>query len=104
MWSNEDIEIELLFVEQDEMMVQVTTPSGTIELAGRISRIDRVLHADGVHVQGLHPGALGRTGLNAIARKLLEIADVDQIVIQGGVRTTGCNKGRAPKPFRFPGH
>jgi hypothetical protein len=53
-------------------------------------------------VQGLTPGALGRAGLNAIGRKLLEEADVDQIVIQGGARTTGRGKGRRPRPFRFP--
>ena len=42
------------------------------------------------HIDGLKPDALGRAGLNAIGRKVLEEADVDQIIIEGSVRTTGC--------------
>jgi hypothetical protein len=53
---------------------------------------------------GCVAAALGRAGLNAIGRKLLEEADVDQIVIEGGTRTTGKNPGRPPKVFRFPSH
>jgi hypothetical protein len=71
-------------------------------MIGSFSRIGRVLRVDGAHVQGLAPGALGRAGLNAIGRKLLEEADVDQIVVQGGARTTGRNKGERPRPIRFP--
>lgn len=102
MWTNDDIGLDLLFVEHEEMIVRVTTPAGSLELAGSVSRKGRTLHVEGAHVQGLHPGALGRGGLNAIGRKLMELADVDQIIIQGGVRSTGCNRGRAPRPFRFP--
>jgi hypothetical protein len=53
---------------------------------------------------GCVAAALGRAGLNAIGRKILEEADVDQIVIEGGTRTTGKNPGRPPKAFRFPSH
>jgi hypothetical protein len=44
----------------------------------------------------LWPGARP-AGLNAIGRKLLEVTDVDQIIIQGATRTTGRNPGRIPK-------
>jgi hypothetical protein len=83
------------------MIVTITTPAGTIEIIGSVTLRERVLHLDRVHVQGLTPGALGRSGLNAIGRKLLEEADVDEIVIEGGARTTGRNKGKRPRPFRF---
>ncbi len=102
MWTNNDIEVELLVVEWEEMIVRIATPAGVLELAGSVSRIGRVLHVDGAHVQGLHPGALKLAGLHAIGRKLMELADVDQIVIQGGVRSTGRNRGRRPRPFCFP--
>jgi hypothetical protein len=102
MWDSAEILIEFDLVEEDEAIVLITTPAGVIEIAGAVSVAGRVLYLDGVHIQGLHPGAVGRAGLNAIGRKLLEEADVDKIVIQGGVRTTGCNKGRRPRPFRFP--
>ena len=84
------------------MIVRVAVPVGVLELIGSFSRIGRVLHIEGAHVQGLAPGALGRAGLNAIGRKLLKEPDVDEIVIQGGARTTGRNKGRLPRAIRFP--
>jgi DNA-binding transcriptional regulator YiaG len=39
---------------------------------------------------------------NAIGRKLLEEADVDEIIIEGSVRATGRNPGRAPERSTFP--
>jgi len=82
--------------------VAITTPVGVMQLLGTITVRGRVLHIDGAHVDGLTPGALGRSGLHAIGRKLLVEADVDEIVIQGGTRTTGKCKGKKPKPIRFP--
>ena len=84
------------------MIVRIVLPVGVMEMIGSFKLVDRVLRVDGAHVQGLARGALGRKGLNAIGRKLLEEADVDQIVIQGGVRTTGRDKGKRPRPIRFP--
>jgi hypothetical protein len=72
------------------MLVELRTPMGTVSILGSVTR------------EGLSPGALGRRGLNAIGRKLLDEADADQIVIEGGTRTTGLCKGRAPRTIRFP--
>ena len=80
----------------------ITTPVGTLSLIGSISIVGRVMRIDRAHVEGLKIGALGRAGLNAIGRKLLEVAYVDEIIIQGGTRTTGRTKGKAPRPIRFP--
>jgi hypothetical protein len=102
MWDTDRIAVEIELADHPVMIVRITVPIGTIEVIGSFSRIGRVLHVDGAHVQGLSAGALGRSGLNAIGRKLLEEADVDQIVIQGGVRTTGRSKGKLPRPIRFP--
>jgi hypothetical protein len=102
MWTSDQINIEIEAADHPVMIVTVTTPIGTIEIIGSVTRRGRVLRLDRVHVQGLAPGALGRAGLNAIGRKLLEEADVDEIVIQGGARTTGRNKGKQPRPIRFP--
>ena len=71
-------------------------PGGSTSIVGRVMRIERA------HVEGLTIGALGRAGLNAIGRKLLEVADVDEIIIQGGTRTTGRAQGKVPRPIRFP--
>ena len=58
----------------------------------------RVLRVDAAQIEGLTPGAIGRAGINAALRKLLVEADVEQIVIQGAVRTTGKGQGRKPDP------
>src|SRR5262249_54053589 len=80
----------------------IKTPVGLLQMIGSVFRVGRVLHIEGAHVQGLTRGALGRAGLNAIGRKLLEEADVDTIVIKGGSRTTGKNQGKSPRRIIFP--
>jgi hypothetical protein len=75
---------------------------GILELIGEVRIEGRTLYMDKMPAQGLIPGALGRSGLNAIGQRLLQEADVDEIIIQGGVRTTGPNRGRAPRVIRFP--
>ena len=102
MWTDAAIRIEIEEVDHPVVIVTIATPLGTLELIGAATLSGRTLRIDGAHVQGLTPGTLGRAGLNAIGRKLLKEADVDQIVIQGGARTTGQRKGKIPRPIRFP--
>src|SRR5579859_7988982 len=78
MWTSDEIVVEIDVVEHTETVI-ATTPAGVISMMAGVSIIDRVLRLDGVHIGGLKPGALGRAGLNAIGRKLLELADVDEI-------------------------
>ena len=101
MWDADQITVEIDLADHPVMIVRITVPVGVIDVIGSFSRIGRVLHVEGAHVQGLARGALGRAGLNAIGRKLLDEADVDEIVIQGGARTTGRSKGKRPRPIRF---
>jgi hypothetical protein len=102
MFASVDIAVELDCAEDDWAIVVVTTPIGKISIAGALRWEGRTLHVTGAHIGGLKPGALGRKGLNAVGRKLLEAADVDKIIIEGADRTTGRNPGRAPKRFCFP--
>ena len=104
MWSEADVTVEIDQVDRDVMIVVITTPVGKQQIIGDVTRTGRVLHVREAHAGGLRPGALSRAGLNAIGRKLLVEADVDEIIIEGGTRTTGKNPGRPPKPFRFPSH
>lgn len=102
MWESHRIDVEIDVVEDDEVIVVIGTPVGELQIVGSVSIVARVLRIERAHIQGLHPGALGRAGLNAIGRKFLEEADVDKIIVQGGTRTTGRNKGRRPRAFVFP--
>jgi hypothetical protein len=102
MWNESDVVIEIDEVEANLMLVSITCPAGRLGIIGSVFRVGRVLHIDDVHVQGLHPGALGRRGLNSIGRKFLAEADVEEIVIKGSARTTGKSPGERPRGIRFP--
>jgi hypothetical protein len=101
-WTIDQISIEIDDVDHPVAVLVITTPAGALSLIGSVSIAGRVMRIDRAHVEGLEMGALGRAGLHAIGRKLLEIADVDEIIIQGGTRTTGRTKGKVPRPIRFP--
>ena len=91
--------IDLIEEDGSTILIEIVTSVGTLQLIGACEPFDRDLVIDRAHVQGLSPGVLGRQGLNEIARKIMETADVDTIAVQGGVRSTGRNVGRPPKPF-----
>ena len=102
MWASGQITVEIDDAEHPVAVLVITTPAGTLSLIGSVSIAGRLMRIDRAHVEGLRIGALGRAGLNAIGRKLLEVADVDEIIIQGGTRTTGRTKGKVPRAIRFP--
>jgi hypothetical protein len=102
MWASDQVVVEIEEAERSEVIVTIATPLGILRLMPNVSIVDRTLRMNRAHAEGLKPGALGRAGLNAIGRKLLELADVDEIIIQGSTRTTGRNPGTIPRPIRFP--
>jgi hypothetical protein len=83
-------------------IMRIVTPAGTADRLAAVWFRGGTPHVRDAHVGGLRPGACGHAGLNAIGRKLLEVADVEQIIIQGAARTTGCNPGWLPSLIRFP--
>jgi hypothetical protein len=101
MWTESHILAEY---EIDGPVVSITlrTPVGVVSILGEMTIVGDDLHIIRAHVGGLYPGALGRAGLNAIGRKLLEMADVKKIIIQGSARTAGKRKGRVPWKICFP--
>jgi hypothetical protein len=102
MWSLDQIRLQIDEVDRDVVLVTISTPAGDIHLAAEVRLAGRTLYCTHVHAQGLHAGAVGRAGLNAIGRKLLVEANVEEIVIEGSTRTTGRGKGRTPRRIRFP--
>jgi hypothetical protein len=101
MWTEADI---VAAYEIDGLVVSITliTPVGKVSILGEMAIVDNDLHIIKAHVGGLYQGALGRSGLNAVGRKLLEMANVEKIVIQGSPRTTGGRKGTIPSNIYFP--
>ncbi|MEH3116571.1 MAG: hypothetical protein PGN25_02895 [Methylorubrum populi] len=84
------------------MLIAVSTPVGSFERIGDVGIRAGILVVENAHIQGLRPGALGRHGLNTVARKMMVEADVQGLVVEGGTRTTGRTRGRRQRPFRFP--
>lgn len=102
MVNQDKIIIELDHLSEHPVWVIIARmQAGTLRLLGLIELKGRTLYVRDVHVEGLMPGALGRAGLNALGYALMEVADVDELVVQGAVRTTGTRPGRRPAPFRL---
>ena len=64
-------------MDHPTVLVRITTPVGEIGLIGEARIEQRTVYIDQAHVGGLAANALGRRGLNAIGRKLLEVAQGD---------------------------
>jgi hypothetical protein len=101
-WTSTEIAVEIEDAEDRTMIATVRTPVGELKVIAEVQLVAGVLWARNVHVQGLSPSALGRAGLNAVARKFLEEADAEALVVEGAARTTGANPHRRPRTFRYP--
>ncbi|WP_323990518.1 hypothetical protein [Nguyenibacter sp. L1] len=66
-----------------------------------VDRPGRSIKLIGTHIHGATGNAVGFANLKTIAQAVLERMDPDEIVIEGGIRTTGAGPGHVPRPFRF---
>src|SRR3954467_1673633 len=101
MWRIAQIGFEIEESDPPCMQVAFVTPIGRVQLLGNVTIEGRILTISDAHIGGLSANKLGRAGLNALGRKLLEEADVDQIIVQGSARTSGRWNGHIPRPVRF---
>ncbi|MEN3376518.1 MAG: hypothetical protein V7604_1873 [Hyphomicrobiales bacterium] len=85
------------------VFAHVETSAGTIEILAEIALDGRHLTLGGLHVYGINVDAndLGIGGIRRIVREVMEDLNVDQITIEGAIRTTGAGPGRTPRPLRF---
>jgi len=85
-----------LHVWRDEKPVAVLDVLACVSIRGRTLRLTDA-HIGSDH--GNYAGRLRRDGLNALCHALKVSANVDTVIVEGGVRNTGRNRGRAPKPI-----
>ena len=105
MWRAQDIEIVLIADTTDDpvMTAEIGTPAGVLRAMAEPEWIDRVIVLRGFHMHGesIGPNEFGWRQLRWLAQAAMEIFDVDEIQIEGEVRTSGARPGRRPRPLRF---
>jgi hypothetical protein len=92
--------------EQSEGTVataRIETADGTIMVMAEVAIEGRCLMLRGLHVHDIDVGVneLRVAGLRRIVREFMEDLNVDEMVIEGFVRTAGAGPGRTPRPLRF---
>jgi len=101
MWTSAQLSMELDLVVGTEVILHVMTPVGLVKILGTVNLTGTLLELYGVHVDGPGPGCLKMNGVYAIAQKIMEELDVQEILAQGGTRTSGRRLGKVPRQFRF---
>jgi hypothetical protein len=81
----------------------VETPSGRLVVMDEPFQMGRTMMLGGLHMHGEDVGAnqVGVANLQTIVQALLEVMDLDELLVTGGVRTTGASPGSAPRTIRF---
>ena len=103
MWDAADIGFDMVddLSADPVVTVFVSTPVGTLKVMAEPEKRGRTLVLHGLHMQDLEPNRIGAANLMVIARVVMEGMDVDGLVIEGGLRTTGANPGRRSRILRF---
>ncbi len=71
-------------------------PGGDVEVATEMSREGDTLILRDTHVEG----SVGYGEFREFARELGRQQGVKEVVIYGGIRTSGANPGHAPRPVK----
>jgi hypothetical protein len=87
----------------DVLIVEVRLPEGGLLMMAEVTLEERCIRARGLHLEGvgITANSLGFAALRRIARAALERMDCDELIVEGGRRTTGAGPGRLPAPLRF---
>jgi hypothetical protein len=97
MWDNALLDIVIDDVEEDEVIVVIGTPVGTVHLMGTLRINGRVLHVERAHIHGLTPGALGRAGVSCWKKPMSKKSSLREVL-----ERQAQMKGGARKSFAFP--
>lgn len=85
-------------LEEDENVIHaiVQTPIGEVTLMANVIRDPHRLVLNQIHVEGK---GLTRAIIKRAAKELGLAEGVEDVVLHGGVRTSGANPGSTPKPI-----
>jgi hypothetical protein len=81
----------------------IKTAAGTIMVMADVALEGRCLILRRLHIYGVDVRAndMRAAGLRRIVEEIVEELDVDEIIVEGSVRTTGAGPGRTPRRLRF---
>ena len=105
LWRKRDIS----FVLDDEAAdhpvatLRIATPAGRLFAMANILAIGRSILVAGLHVHGERDFAnrVGAANLLVLVQAFMEVMDVDELVVAGGIRSTGAKPGKTPRHIRF---
>jgi hypothetical protein len=105
-WDPAGISFEIIddLTSDPVVTVVVSTPDGVLRFMAEPEISGSTLILRGVHVQDAWANAVGAANLKVLARSVMERMDLNGLVIEGALRTTGASPGRRPDILRFSRH
>jgi hypothetical protein len=103
LWMVRDISFDFVDDLTDDPVVtlRIFTPVGPLTFMAQPVMVGMVLVLKGLHAQDSAANAVGPGNLMMIAHAVMEGMDLDGLVIEGAVRSTGANPGHRPRDVRF---
>jgi hypothetical protein len=105
-WDPADVSFEMVDDLTSDPVVTIVahTPDGRLRFMAEPEMLGSTLVLRRVHLQDARANAVGVGNLKRLARLAMERMDLDGLVVEGAVRTTGANPGRRPRAIRFTRH
>jgi hypothetical protein len=103
LWGVADISFEIVDDMSDDPVVtlRIATPVGSLTFMAEPVMQGTILRLTRTHVQGAASNMIGAGNLLVIAQTVMEGMDLDGLVVEGALRTTGANPGHRPRVLRF---
>jgi hypothetical protein len=105
LWRRDQIRFDLedANTQHPVAVVAIETPAGRLSVMAEVARLAGTLMLLGMHVQSetVEVNAIGPGNLRQIVIAFMERMDLDELVVTGGLRTTGAHPGRTPRERRF---
>ena len=103
LWSTRDISFDFVDDMTDDPIVtmRILTPVGPLTFMAQPVMVGRTMVLRGLHAQDWAANKVGPGNLMVIAHAMIEGMDLDGIVIEGAIRSTGANPGHRPRDVRF---
>jgi hypothetical protein len=103
LWMTRDISFDFVGDMTDDPVVtlRIFTPVGPLTFMAQPVMVGTTMVLKGLHAQDSTPNTVGPGNLMVIAHAVMEGMELDGLVIEGAVRSTGANPGHRPRDIRF---